>query len=229
MNNALTVEDVLDKGIFGLSEAAHYTGLPIQRIRSWFAASVPGRKAVFDADYEKFDGTHAISFLDLIDVLVAGKLRDHAVSMQTVRKAYARLRDDWGLDHPFCHQGIYTDGRTIFLEVANLDGDCHFAEVFSSQKYFGKVMDEHLRRVDYDAETGLAQRWRIAAGVVIDPRIHFGKPVVENTGVATRVLASAYYASGHREEDVSRLYGVDVNAVRNAVSFEQAFAKPSSA
>src|SRR5437868_1402762 len=95
---------LLGHGIYTFSEAARLTGLRPSRIREWFR-----RRPVFQSDYDPIDGDFAISFLDLVDVFVAGQLREHGVSMQTVRKVYKRMADDLKEIHPFCRKELMTD------------------------------------------------------------------------------------------------------------------------
>src|ERR1700737_1114204 len=95
---------LLGHGIYTFKEAARLTGLYHSRVREWFRGrtSESGRNPVFVGDYEPVEGDFAISFYDLIDVYVAGQLRDHGVSLQTVRKVYSWMKDDLDTDHPFC-------------------------------------------------------------------------------------------------------------------------------
>src|SRR5690349_2020617 len=78
---------MLGKGVYDYREAALLTGLKQGRVREWFRVRpVKARRPpVFRSDYEPVDGNYAISFLDLIDVFVAGQLREHGVSLQTLR------------------------------------------------------------------------------------------------------------------------------------------------
>src|SRR5437899_5115719 len=95
----------LGRGLYDFTEAATLTGLRISRIREWFRShpSRSGRRPLFISDYESVEGRYAISFHDLIDVFVAGQLREHKVSLQTVRKVYARMQVTLETEHPFCH------------------------------------------------------------------------------------------------------------------------------
>ena len=83
-------------------------------------------------------------------------------------------------------------------------------------------MQDWLKHLDYDASTKLASRWNIAEGVVVDPRISFGKPVIRSTGVTTFVLANQYKANRKNSGLVADLYDVSEEDVLNAVRFERA-------
>ena len=78
---------ILGRGVYSFAEAARLTGLPHVRVLEWFR-----RKPVFNGDFSSVKGDFAISFYDLIDLYVAGQLREHGVSLQTVRKVYTKLQ-----------------------------------------------------------------------------------------------------------------------------------------
>lgn len=44
---------------------------------------------------------------------------------------------------------------------------------------FPDIIEPFLKQLDYDPDTHLARRWHIADGVVLNPGILLGKPVVE--------------------------------------------------
>lgn len=211
----------LGEGVYHLAEAARYTQLHPARVRSWFVPRSDGTRKhpVFHSDYAKVGTDRAISFLDLIDVLVAGQLRELGVSMPTVRKAYNVLKTQLKTTHPFCHQDLRTDGKRVFLVTATELDDVTLREVVSTQQYFRNVLP-HLQRLSYSEADKLAQHWDIEPGVMIDPAISFGKPVVAATGTTTFVIANCVKANGGDVELVADLFDLSPTDVRNAVEFE---------
>jgi uncharacterized protein (DUF433 family) len=211
----------LGHGVYSISEASRLTGLRAARIREWFRGrpTRPGRKPVFFGDYEPVDNDFAISFYDLIDVFVAGQLREHGVPLQTVRRAYRWMTDELGTRHPFCRRELLTDGKAIFLRGLDAEGQQELTEVLTRQKVFPEILLPFLKTIEYDASTILARRWRIAPEVVIDPAISFGKPVIEEAGVVASLLSAAYHANGRDAELVADWYNVRPGAVLAAVRF----------
>jgi len=206
--------------VYHLAEVARYAELHPQRVRSWFTGGVGGGKTpVLRADYRPVRGDFAVSFLDLIDVAVAGRLRETGVSMQRVRAAYTALQEDLGTRHAFAHADIYSDGREVFSLAAERLEDPVLTEAVSRQQFFHTVTPL-LEHIDYAASTRLAERWRIAEGVVIDPRRCFGKPSVDETGASTYILARALRANGGCSALVADLYDVSERAVKQAARFE---------
>jgi uncharacterized protein (DUF433 family) len=216
---------ILGNGVYGLPEAARLTGLNRNRVREWFQGRPDeSRRPVFRADYRKVGGDLAISFHDLIELLVAGQLRDHGVSLQLLRKVHARLSKDLRTRHPFCHQEILTDGKRVFTLGLDEENRAEMIEVLSRQRVFADILLPFLKRIDYDNASKLARRWSVAHGVVIDPAICLGKPSVEEIGIATAVLASAYKANGNDAELVADWYKIHASHVIAAVDFERSLA-----
>lgn len=216
----------LGLGLYDLKEAARLTGLNAKRVRRWFVPppSEADRKPVLQSDYPQVGGETAISFLDLIDVFVFGQLRTHGVPLPTLRKVYVRLQKDLRGKHPFAHQRLATDGREVFLRGADSEGREELIEVLTRQRVFPEIIEPFLKRLDYDPASHLARLWRIADGVMLNPSLALGKPIVEGAYVKTEVLAAAYHANKKDADAVSRWYNVSPQDVLTAVRFEAGLA-----
>lgn len=216
---------MLGKGSYILAEVSKLTQLHPGRVRSWFKhrPDSVGRGPLLDSDYESIENDFAVSFLDLIDVLVAGQFRDHYnVSMRVVRRAYSVLKEELNVAHPFCHSGLYTDGKRIFQLAATKLGDEKLSDVISRQQFFAHIK-EKLDHIEYNKLTRLADKWRIANGVLLDPNVSMGKPTVIETGLTTYVVANQYRANAENAGLVADLYGISEKDVANAVDFEKQY------
>ena len=212
----------LGLGIYDLREAARLTRLNPVRIRRWFIQrpSESNRSPALRSDYGISEGEVAISFLDLIDVFVFGQLRTHGVSLPTLRKISVRLQKDLDTRHPFAHSRLATDGHEVFFRGIDTDGKEELVEVLTRQKVFPEIIAPFLKKLDYDPATELARMWRIARGVVLDPKIALGKPVVDGVFVKTELLAAAWRANRQDADAVARWYNVAPEDVMRAVEFE---------
>ncbi|MGE3180134.1 MAG: hypothetical protein AB7N71_00760, partial [Phycisphaerae bacterium] len=212
-----TMSKYLGQGVYSIGEAAKLTEIAPGSARRWFFGRPDSASgSVLSPDYPRVGKEVAISFLDLIDLLVVGRFRDLEIPLQTIRRVYERLQDRLCEDHPFCHHKLFTDGKIIFIEASNSIGDVRLEEAMSGQQAFPKVLKEYLREIDYDPSTQLASRWRISSGVVLDPLRNFGKPTVEAAGISTFVLANAIVANNRNAEMVADLYGVTPGNVISA-------------
>jgi uncharacterized protein (DUF433 family) len=218
--------NILGRGVYSVAEAARLTRLRTQRVREWFRGRhSEGRifRPVFESDYPVLHEEYAISFLDLIELNIGGKLRDAGVSLPYLRKAYNQLQEDFG-EHPFCTRAIYVGGKKIFTRGLSAKESSSVIEAITNQSYFDTIILPFLKRIEYDEKTNRAIRWHIANRVVIDPRIRLGKPVIEGVGIATSVLRSSYYANGEDADFVAKWFGVQASHVTAAVEFENGLA-----
>lgn len=213
---------MLGNGVYGYHEAARLTGLKRERVREWFRIRDDQKKhrPIFLSDYESVEGDRAISFFDLIDVFVAGQLREHGVSLQTLRCVYSRLQVELKAKHPFCRSELLSDGKIIFMRGMDGKGQEELREVLTRQKVFPSIILPFLKKIDYGQVSKLAERWHIARMVVIDPRICFGKPIVEEYSIPTASLADAYQANDRDAERVADWFNVNTDHVLAAVEFE---------
>lgn len=222
---------MLGQGVYRLAEVSRLTELHPSRVRSWFKerSDRRGYGPVFESDYQPVNGDFAVSFHDLIDVLVAGEFRDrYSVPMRIVRRAHRLLQSQLDVKHPFCHCDLYTDGRHIFRCVANELHEEVLSDVVSHQQFFLHIKAK-LEHIDYSEITRLACRWRITRGIVVDPSVGMGKPTIENTGVTTYVITNQYYANAKDSVLVADLYGIGEKDVANAVDFEERFGRRHAA
>jgi uncharacterized protein (DUF433 family) len=217
---------MLGMGVYGLPEAARLTGLKPPRVREWFYGRPceQARKPVFRSDYQSVGEDRAISFYDLIELFVAGQLREHGVSLQNLRRVYEQLQKGLRTKHPFCRREILTKHGQVFTLGLDERGRQEVIEVLTQQRVFPEILLPFLKRIDYDEATEMARRWCIADMVVIDPAISLGKPIIEGVGIATAILAAAYRANRQDVDLVADWFNVHPKHVTAAVEFERSMA-----
>src|SRR5690606_11737994 len=99
------MSELLGKGVYTVNEASRLTAVSPRRIVSWFSGWDRGAGPLLRGDYDGLvSGRRLLSFLDLIEVYVVGRLRDRNVTLQSIRKAYAELHRYLKTDHPFSHE-----------------------------------------------------------------------------------------------------------------------------
>jgi len=215
---------LLGNGIYSYSDAARLTGVPFARVRSWFQSQNEKHNSVFSSDYSELDSpTKLISFLDLTDLYVVGRLREQGFSLQKLRKVFTILKDDLNTPHPYSHHQLLSDGKTLFLRRKDKADEIVLTDILEKQHAINKVLDPYLNQIDWNPNTQLAEKWRIMDGVVVDPKRRFGKPILESTAMPTSVLYEAYLANNHDFEAVAAWYGINETDVEVAVRFEEKY------
>lgn len=213
--------DVLGQGVYSFSEAARLTRTNVNRLRYWFLGRKDGLPPLRESDCASWaKGPCALSFLDLVDALMVGRIRDEGVSLQYLRKAHEALIREFNTPHPFSRRNLLTDGKQIFVHVAHEFEDERLRELVTSQYAFPKILRPYLRQLEYEPASLLARRWHVYQGIVIDPDRQFGKPVVESNGIPAAVIAAAYRANDLDADLVADWYGISPDEVRLAVAFE---------
>lgn len=223
-------KDLRNVGTYGLPETSHYLSLPESTLRTW----VRGRR------YPTADGKGfspplitlpdpqepLLSFTNLVEAHVLAAIRRrHGVPMQRVRTALRYLERVLQVPHPLARQELLTDGVDLFVErfgqLVNLSREGQLA--------VKELIQAHLRRIEHDA-SGLAQRlYPFTRGqdlnppkvVVLDPRISFGRPVIDGTGVRTEVIANRLKA-GESVRELAKDYGLEIGKIEEAIRYELA-------
>jgi uncharacterized protein (DUF433 family) len=213
---------ILGQGIYSCREVAQLIGMPARRVRTWVCGEGTTHRAIVESDYQEIrDGGCVMSFLDLIDSFVISRFRQHGISLQYLRKVYGALVEEFQTPHPMSRRDLLTDGKKIFISIADEMGEEKLREVLPRQYVFKTILRPHLRLIDYDPSSMLAVRWRIMPGVVLDPSRQYGKPVIDAAGMPAYVLYAAYRANGRDSKAVAEWYGVTEGDVALAVKFHK--------
>jgi uncharacterized protein (DUF433 family) len=176
---------------------------------------------VFRADFEPMGQRLAMSFLDLMELRFVKAFRLHGLSFYKIRKASNRAAVMLDTHHPFASLRFFTDRKTIFIRIAEEEGDAQLLDLVKGQYGIESIITPLLLKgVEYGND--LPRRWYPLGrdrGVIIDPGYSFGHPIVADFYVRTSVLYAAYKAEGSLVK-AAKWYEVSETAVRRAVDFE---------
>ncbi len=163
-----------------------------------------------------------LGFRDLQEVRVAAAFISQGLSPQRVRQAIDLARDLVSDERPLSTTRFKTDGRSVFLQVIEEDGQTRLLDLFKKQFAFREIIERSLTNVDYDVSGTPSQWWPLgrAKSIVVDPTRSFGQPIECETSVPSAILASAAGAEGSVEAAAS-VWDVPVRAIRRAIAFER--------
>jgi uncharacterized protein (DUF433 family) len=159
------------------------------------------------------------SFWNLVECSVLSAMRKtHGVSFQKVRKALEYVEKELREPRPLIQAEFKTDGVDLFVE--------RYGELISAsesgQSVIRELLNASLTRIDADA-SGLAARMFLWSHVPteprivsVDPRISFGRPTLEGTGIPVEVLLERFRA-GDTIESLALDYRVDPLHVQDVV------------
>ena len=214
-----------------MTDASVLLGIPSATVHRWVDGysfplsrwSKSHKPAVFAPALPRTDGRLTLTFLDLIQLRVVKGFRVAGVPLQRIRTAAETAADFFSTSHPLAFHRFKTDGRDIFGDVVERGRHWGLVNLSASgQKVFPELVEQSLKEISYATETGLASRWYIAGpggGVVVDPRIAFGAPVVEDANVPTRVIWEQSH-SEHEPEALAAWFRIDIKQVTDALRYE---------
>jgi uncharacterized protein (DUF433 family) len=156
------------------------------------------------------------AFADLISLFVVRELRRLGVRPGNIRQAEQHLRRTTGLERPFVHREVMTDGRDVWI-VGDDRTQVEAASGPRGQQASHIALRAYLKPVQYT--DNIAATWVPVKHVLVSPLIQFGEPVVQGTRVPTSAVADvAAKASAHRA--AIRL-GIDQEKADAAIAFER--------
>ena len=213
---------------YTVGEAAHYLGVPVSTMRSWFAGqtySHDGKNRRFQAVIRPADSRAlGLSFSNLVEAYVLTAIRrERKIGLPTIRKGLAYLTNKLGAPRPLLTEQFATRGKELYVElgqVINLSQN--------GQIEMANMIVAYLERVDRDAKGLPIKLFPFMRSqppreqprtVMIDPRVSFGRPVLAGTGIPTAVLAEQFKA-GDQPKDLAKEYGADEQAVWDAIRCE---------
>jgi uncharacterized protein (DUF433 family) len=209
---------MLGMGVYPLAEVARYTGVHVSTLRYWFLPHERGKPPIFKSQWDRVENDFAVSFVNLIEAHVAAHFKSKGLTVHHIRRVHDILKDQWDIPHPFASQDLRIDPDAKQL-ILNRAEDASLVDVIKNQLVL-ETARPYLETIDYNQTTRLAERWRIAEGVVINPKVSFGKPVVENAGISTLILARQYKANGGNAKLIAKLFEITEHGVMDAYRFE---------
>jgi uncharacterized protein (DUF433 family) len=220
--------DSRDIPAYSISDAARYLRIPAGTIRSWtvgrYYPTLNGSNFFKPLIPIRNLKPRLLSFTNLVEVHVLRAIRKHhQIQLDKVRIALDFLEEQFQVSHPLARERFLTDGVDLFIE--------RYGSLINASKSVQTELKDafnaHLERIEPD-DTGLAIRLypftrsheednpRI---VVIDPRIAFGRLVIAETGITTRVLAERYQA-GDSIDELADDYDCDRLKIEEAIRCE---------
>ena len=209
--------------LYTAAEAARAVDVPATTFARW-ARRGPG--AVVTALPDGGSTQPSIPFVGLVEGMVLAAIRRAGVPLQRIRPALEVLAGTIGVEHALASRVLYTDGAEVLFDYAARMGDRDAAlardlvVVRRGQRVFADVIDQYLRRIEYDPDDGYARLIRLPAyeraEVVADPRRSFGQPIFVRGGVRLSVVLERFWA-GEDLGTVSEEFGVPVTELEDVL------------
>ena len=211
--------DLREAPAYSIAEAAGYLRIPKSTLRAWLLGQEGFRSVIDIADRRD----RQMSFINLVEAFVlSGIRRQHSVSLPKVRKAVDYVRRTFKTPRPLADEQFATDGVHLFVEKfgaligATQEGQIQLREVILDRlKYVLRDPKGVPEKIVLFPGPGAAKH----GDVVIDPRLSFGRPVIDGVGVRTSMVAQRFRA-GDSIDELAREYSASPEAVQNAIRCE---------
>lgn len=226
---AFNTNDLREIPAYSIAEAAGYLRLPVSTLRAWLLGQryrTGNEPKFFRPVIEIADRKdRQLSFLNLVEAFVlAGIRRQHEIPLPKVRKAVDYLSRTFDSKRPLAEEQFETDGIDLFVEkVGSLIGATQEGQI-----QMREVIRDRLERVRRDPK-GVPEKIVLfparsdkprSTDVVIDPRMSFGRPVLDGFGVRTAILAERFDA-GEDIDALAQEYAAPGEAIQNAIRCER--------
>lgn len=212
--------DLREVPAYSITEAAGYLRLPKSTLRAWFLGQGSFCSVIDIADRKN----RQLSFINLVEAFVlAGIRREHSIPLPKVRKALGYLRRTFKTVRPLADEVLATDGVNLFVEKFG----ALIGATQAGQLQLKEVILDRLQYVRRDP-SGLPEKLVLfpalkgtnhGVSVVIDPRLSFGRPVLDGLGIRTSILAERFMA-GELIDELAREYDAAPEAIQNALRCE---------
>ena len=219
-----------DTAAYTLGEAARYLRLPSATLRSW----------VLGRDYPTAEGGRKfpplirpaskrpplLSFSNLIEAHVLRSLRAvHEVPVKALRDALTYAEKELSIDRLLLRPELRAEAGKVFLDRYGQLIELTASGQLAMRQFF----DEHLKRIDWDASKLPVRLYPFlsaatpseARPIVINPRVAFGRPVLQSNGVSTFTIVERIDA-GESVNDVANDYDLGPTEIEQAILYERA-------
>ena len=206
--------------MYSFSEAAHLAHVSTSTVRNWLFGYGKIQKPLFRTPD---DQGPMVSFLQLIEIVVAGQFRKaERVSFQRVRSAYENGRERFQIEHPFAHLQLEALGGHIVSRMHDEEPGASIQALDEPELWTlpGLVLDV-VHQLEYLDE--LASRWFPAGKdvpIVVDPLFSAGVPTIAGFGVTIPAIRRRWKA-GHRIEFIARDFQLESEIIETALQYAE--------
>jgi len=217
---------LIDSGIYSIGQASRLLKIPTTNLRFWICGRRNMQSApIIKTEIAPIEYQIALSFVNLIEVRFIHAFNKYGVSVRSIRYMAEEAKRVLNHPHPFATEMMFrTDGKKIFIETAEATGDKKLYDLKGRNWGMYQVLTEALKSDVVYGPSGLASGWyprkETSPDILIHPKIAFGQPVLEESGVPIEALYEAFVAEGEDYDAVARWFDVPKKQVKEAVNFQ---------
>ena len=203
------------------TEADRLAGVTPGTSRRWLAGYVyrdaDGQQVTALPVTAKHARADAVSFLDVVEVVAIGGLKEAGFSTRAVRRIVQNCQEILDVPRPLTSLTFKVGGREVFVEQGDV-----LVEVGRRKRMqaWDEILAPFLDTLDYSQD--IASRWwpmGKAAPILVDPDYGYGLPVVAGSGVRTEIIRERAEA-GDLIRQIASDFNLDTTTIERALQFE---------
>lgn len=214
---------LLDRPMYSHADVDRHLGLHPGTARRWLNGYSRGETEYAPVLREYTIADDVVTWGEFVETRLLSEYRDKGVSLQRLRPAVERLREEFGR-YPLAHAKLFLDveGRELVRRIQDEVGvprQLQLVVVRSGQGLISaRPVTEFMKAVDYDGGTAVRIRpGRGKSPVIIDPDRQSGRPVVRS--VPTEILYEQFNA-GEGVAAIADLWELSIGDVEAAIRYE---------
>jgi len=218
--------ELLDRPVYGMSQAARLLGLRTDGLRRWIDGYERPGKVYAPVIRERSTGVDTVTWGEFIEAGYLREYRAKQATLQYLRPVIGFLRDRLQVQYPLATLKPYTSGRELALAAQEFVGlDPALSIVILGRDRTLMPSDPaiaFLDKVEFNDASDVAERLfplGRTKPIVLDPTRSFGEPTIPVAGVRTEIIAELIDA-GEEPARIAEIYSISVADVEQVVDFE---------
>lgn len=227
----VTATSLLGRPIYSFADVDRLVGLHSGTARRWIDGYSRAGVHYPPVLRPEQTGVESVTWGEMVEARLLAEFRYKGVSLQRLRPAVERLRDEFGL-YPLAQARplLEVQGRELVQRVqdeVDLQRELHLVIVRSGQAVLNLPTQRFADSAEYDEGVVVSLRpLSRAPAVQMDPGRSFGQPAIRS--VRTEVLAEEYRAGATREH-LAELYELSPEQVDDALRYEMTMSSQQAA
>lgn len=185
--------------LYTIPEAARLAQVSTTTVRRWlYGYQSPDYQMapVFGEQNRVGQAEALVSFLQLVEIVIASKFRRRHVTLERVRRAYEFSKTEWKLEHPFASLRLESFGGHILRRFEEQEPGASLLVLDQPGQWtLPSIVVEVLH--DFDYELDFAARWFPVGKnvpIVVDPRFSAGVPTIPERRVTVATVQRRFQA-----------------------------------